>query len=307
MWINPTWQLSEMLTRAGRVDAAIHGFDIDDEYFRQHAVEIYDSHPELDKEQLWALTAYSAYLHPNAPHNCVNSSRQESPAALLPDPPLAPAPRADIAPLPWPPEFPNPTPAINAIAARIGRQLWIIAVILALAILLAPHLHAQGSDKLVIQLQNNGANLGTAGGLLKINCGAATYSANVYTCTSAVPANGKVRAFGVTFDGGGSALSSGVTRYLTVPFGCTISAWNIAVDTGTATIKTWKIATGTAIPTVSNSISTSGVAISSGTAIHSTTVSDFTSVTVNANDILGFNLFAVSGTTQLNFILECDQ
>jgi hypothetical protein len=123
----------------------------------------------------------------------------------------------------------------------------------------------------------------------------------------ALPANIRTRAIGYTFDGGGSALTSGVTKYLTVPFACTIAAWNIAVDTGTATIKTWKIVTGTAIPTVANTLSTAGVAISSGTAVHSTTLSDFSSTTVTANDIFGFNLFAVSGATQVNFILECGQ
>jgi hypothetical protein len=120
-------------------------------------------------------------------------------------------------------------------------------------------------------------------------------------------ASQKARAIGATFDGGGSALASGKTLYVTVPFACTISAWNVLVDTGTATIKTWKIATGTAIPTVSNSISTSGVAISSGTAVHSTTVTDFTSTAVSANDIVAFNLFAVSSATNVNFVLECDQ
>lgn len=121
------------------------------------------------------------------------------------------------------------------------------------------------------------------------------------------PGSGSVRAIGYTFDGGGSALTSGVTKYLTVPFACRLVAWNIAVDTGTATVKVWKIATGTAIPTVTNTISTSGVSIASGTAIHSATMSDFSSTAVTANDIFGFNLFAVSATTQLNFILECDQ
>jgi hypothetical protein len=128
------------------------------------------------------------------------------------------------------------------------------------------------------------------------------------TATAAqVPASVRVRAIGYTFDGGGSALTSGLTRYLTVPFACTLSAWNIAVDTGTATLKTWKVGTGTAVPTVSNTLSTSGVSIASGTAIHSATMTDFSSTTVTANDIFGFNLYAVSTATQVNFILECDQ
>lgn len=112
---------------------------------------------------------------------------------------------------------------------------------------------------------------------------------------------------GIIFDGGGSALTSGATHYLVVPFACTIFAWNILVDTGTATLKTWRKATGTAIPTVADTISTSGVAISSGTSVRSTTVSDFTSTAIVANDIIAFNLFAVSSATQVTFIIECNQ
>jgi len=143
------------------------------------------------------------------------------------------------------------------------------------------------------------------------NCSAGSYalgvdaSGNAESCTSLAPQ--KIRAIGYTFDGGGSALTSGITKYLTVPFACTISAWSITLDTGTATIKTWKKATGTAIPTVSDTLSTSGVSISTGTAVHSTTLSDFASTAVTANDIFAFNLFAVSAATQVNFILECDQ
>jgi hypothetical protein len=132
--------------------------------------------------------------------------------------------------------------------------------------------------------------------LQKINAdGTVTCSANV------------LHAIGYTFDAGGTALSSGATKYLTVPFACTIGAWNITVDSGTATIKTWKVAAGTSIPATHDSISVGGVSIGTGTAIHSTDVSDFTSTSVIANDILGFNLSAVSGATYLNFILECRQ
>src|ERR1017187_10874056 len=83
---------------------------------------------------------------------------------------------------------------------------------------------------------------------------------------------------------GGSAISAGILGYLTVPFACSITGWSIQVDAGTATVKTLKVAAGTAIPTIgSNSISTSGVAISTGTVLQSTTLTDFTSTTVTAN------------------------
>lgn len=114
-------------------------------------------------------------------------------------------------------------------------------------------------------------------------------------------------AIGFTFDGGGTALPSGITKYLTVPFACTIEGWNIAVDTGTATIATWKTATGNGVPTASNSVSISGVSISSGTAVHSSNTSDFTTTAISADDVLGFNLAQVSAATQVNFVLECLQ
>jgi hypothetical protein len=125
------------------------------------------------------------------------------------------------------------------------------------------------------------------------------------TVTCAAPA--ATHAIGFTFDGGGSVLASGLTKYLTVPFACTIRAWNIALDTGRATIQTWKAPAGAGVPDATRSISVSGVSISSGTALHSAALTDFTTTAVNANDVLGFNLFEVAGATQVNFILECAQ
>lgn len=119
-------------------------------------------------------------------------------------------------------------------------------------------------------------------------------------------------ARGISFtigDPGGSALTaaSTTTRYITVPFACTISAYNLAIDAGTITVKFWKIATGTAIPTVANSINTAGVGIASGTAIHSATVSDFSPTSVAANDIIAMNVTAVATAKFVNGVLQCDQ
>lgn len=113
----------------------------------------------------------------------------------------------------------------------------------------------------------------------------------------------KITALGGNFDGGGSAIANGSTIYINCPYAGTITGYSILADTGTCTIKTWKIAAGTAIPTVANSISTSGVALASGTAIQSTTVTDFTSTTVTANDIFAFNITAIASATKISFQL----
>lgn len=107
------------------------------------------------------------------------------------------------------------------------------------------------------------------------------------------------------FDGGGSAVALNSTSIcFPCTFAGTIVAWTITVDTGTCTIKTWKKATGTAIPTSSDSISSSGVSIASGTAVRSTTVTDFTTTTISANDLFIFTVTAVSAATKISFTLE---
>jgi hypothetical protein len=120
-------------------------------------------------------------------------------------------------------------------------------------------------------------------------------------------ANQNIRSMGAGFSGGGSALTTSAVTYVTVPFACTIAAYNITIDTGTISIDIWKVATGTAIPTVANTILTGGYpGVASGTAIHSTSTALFTTTTVSANDIMGFEIQAVSSATQAQIVLQCN-
>jgi hypothetical protein len=125
---------------------------------------------------------------------------------------------------------------------------------------------------------------------------------------SRLPSNTKIRSFGTTFgDTAGSALTSGSVVYFTVPYSCTISAWNATVDAGTVTFDIWKIATGTAIPTVTNTITAAALpAISTGTAKHSTTLTAWTT-SVTANDIIGIQLNTVATAKFAELDVECDQ
>jgi hypothetical protein len=142
----------------------------------------------------------------------------------------------------------------------------------------------------------------------------ATAGQNLYLCTATntwTLQSSTLRVRGLSFTigdpGNPSALTTSSVTYLaSVPFACTISAYNLAIDAGTITVKFWKAATGTAIPTSSNSINTNGVSISSGTAIHSTTLSDFTTTSVAANDIMAMAVTAVSSAKFVSGVLECD-
>jgi hypothetical protein len=126
-----------------------------------------------------------------------------------------------------------------------------------------------------------------------------------------LPANNRIRSFGYSFGdpSASSALTAGPAVYgvFTVPYACTISAWNIAVDGGTATFDIWKTAAGSAIPAPANSIAPGALpSISSGTAIHSTALPGWTTA-VFANDIVAINLNAVAGAKFASLVVECDQ
>ena len=109
----------------------------------------------------------------------------------------------------------------------------------------------------------------------------------------------------VVFYQGGTGLTAGTVFYGVASAACTITGWKIQADNGTATIKVWKIASGSTNPTSANSINTSGVSLSSGNFVSSSTLTDFTTTTVSSGDLFGFDLFAVSGATQVIFTLPC--
>ncbi len=133
-----------------------------------------------------------------------------------------------------------------------------------------------------------------------------------YSPPSSGPAVTVVHSIGASFDGSGNALAAGVKTYITVPYACNIVAWDMTVDTGTATVDVWKMATGTAIPTVANTITAARVlpAIATGTALHSTAITTWAGysspgVPVAANDIFAFAVNAVAGSTKVSLVLQC--
>lgn len=128
------------------------------------------------------------------------------------------------------------------------------------------------------------------------------------TWKSLAPPASSIKGFGAQFGKcGGSPLTAGELVYLPeIPYACTITASSIVLDTGTTTFKVWRIADGTAIPTVANSINTSGISLSSGTRLRTTTVTDFTSTSIAAHDVLVVTLTAVASATCVGVFVECD-
>jgi hypothetical protein len=97
--------------------------------------------------------------------------------------------------------------------------------------------------------------------------------------------------------------------YIPCVYSGSIAAYTIQlIGSGTCTIKTWKKASGTTNPTISDLISTSGVSLAAGNVIRSTDVSDFTNTTIDANDLLAFQITQVTGSpTQVIFVIQVNK
>lgn len=138
-----------------------------------------------------------------------------------------------------------------------------------------------------------------------LTCG--TPSSNISTCTWSTDTRGLLFTIGAP-DGPALTAASTTTAYISdVPFACTITGYVLSVDAGTVTVKFWKIADGTAIPTSANSINTSGVSLSTGTRVRSSTLTDFTSTSVTAHDMLAMNVTAVATAKFVQGEILCDR
>lgn len=119
---------------------------------------------------------------------------------------------------------------------------------------------------------------------------------------------------GAVFNGGGSALTAGtavgssLVYAAPLDYGCTVVAWTVTVDTGTAGFRVWRKSAGTAVPTVSDTLNGGDLAIASGTNLKSTAMTNFTGGTAPVlaiGDILAFQLNAVSSATYVAVSLQC--
>jgi len=106
-------------------------------------------------------------------------------------------------------------------------------------------------------------------------------------------------SFGITIDGGGSAITTGNKGYLTIPYGGTITGWKVISDqSGSCVIDVWK--TANAIPTVTNTIAgTEKPTLSSQQINSDLTLTSWTS-SVSPGDTFAFNVDSTSLVTRVN-------
>lgn len=117
--------------------------------------------------------------------------------------------------------------------------------------------------------------------------------------------NTTVGTIGITIDGGGSAITTGVKGDIRVPFACTITDYEILADqTGSIQIDVWKDTYANFPPTDADSITAAApVVISSATKANDTSLTGW-STSLSAGDILRFNVDSVSTITRVNLSMK---
>lgn len=118
----------------------------------------------------------------------------------------------------------------------------------------------------------------------------------------------KTGGFGITIDGGGSAITTGVKGYVEVPYACTIQQVKMLADqSGSAVVDIWVDAYANYPPTDADTITASAVpTISTATKSQDATLTGWTTG-ITAGDIVGFNVDSAATIERLTINVECEK
>lgn len=122
-----------------------------------------------------------------------------------------------------------------------------------------------------------------------------------------VASNQKTAAIGYMIDGGGSVITTGVAGMgLIVPYACTLVEWTLTADvSGSIKIDIWKDTYANFPPTNADSITNaSEPEIVSGIKAQDTDLTNWTTTTINAGDILFFNVDSCSTITKALLVFK---
>lgn len=116
--------------------------------------------------------------------------------------------------------------------------------------------------------------------------------------------HGEDKVFGLTIDGGGSAITTGVKGYMVLGFTGTIVGWDIVANaSGSIVIDVWKAAANT-IPTVANTIAGTEKPTLSSQQINSDTALSTWTTSVNKGEVIGFNVDSVATVTRVTLTVR---
>lgn len=130
-------------------------------------------------------------------------------------------------------------------------------------------------------------------------------SGPVYTGTNppSLPSNnGEIV---LVIDGGGSAITTGIKSDLPVSFNCTINSMTLVADqVGSVVVDIWKTPFAAFPPTSSNSITASDKPTLASAASATDAALTGWTTTINAGDILRFNVNSAATVTRATLILQ---
>ena len=119
-----------------------------------------------------------------------------------------------------------------------------------------------------------------------------------------ISTTGQVVGVEYVIDGGGSAITTGFKGYLYIPFGCTLTAWTLLADTtGSITVDI----TNDSYANYGTNTSMVGTGtkpnISSATKGQQTSITGWTTTSISAGNVVGFNVTAATTVTRVTVAL----
>jgi hypothetical protein len=109
-------------------------------------------------------------------------------------------------------------------------------------------------------------------------------------------------SFGLTVDGAGSVITSGIKGYAVMPYNATITGWDIIGDvSGSCSVDVWK---NTTVPTSANTITGSEIPTLTNQQINSDNNLTTWSTGILINDIIAFNVISASTVSRINLIIK---
>jgi hypothetical protein len=117
-----------------------------------------------------------------------------------------------------------------------------------------------------------------------------------------------VGSFGITIDGGGNVLTTGVKGYVEIPYSGVITSWTLTSDvSGSCVIDVWKDTYANYPPTLANTIAGSEKpTLSSAIKNQDNNLTTWTT-SVTAGDIIGFNVDSASTVTRVNLSIKINK
>jgi len=114
-----------------------------------------------------------------------------------------------------------------------------------------------------------------------------------------------IRSIGITVDGGGSEITTGIKGEIIVPFSGTINGWYLTADqSGSIVIDVWKDTIANHPPTVADTITgTEKPTLSNARINYDTTLTSWTT-SVNAEDVFRFRVDSVSTITRATLVIK---